>query len=195
MKRAATRRSAIAISHASASNHPRRIETIEKAESLLIELGAPERLLQHGRLVLEAADELVTALVALEVAFDAASVRIGALLHDAGKILHPNELSGGGAQHEEAGERFLLEQGVDPKIARFCLSHAQWSTMQCGLEDLLVALADTLWKGVRREELERRVIHEVANRLGVDPWSVFIDLDSCFERIADNGGERLRRSV
>lgn len=173
----------------------RRIQTVADAEAFLVECGAPERLLKHGRLVLETADEIVTALVALDVVFDAVSVRIGALLHDAGKILHPNELSGGGAQHEEAGERFLLEQGVDPKIAHFCVSHAQWSSMQCGLEDLLVALADTLWKGVRREELERRVIHEVAKRLGVDMWSVFVDLDSCFEQIADNGEERLRRSV
>lgn len=173
----------------------RSIRTAIDAEAFLIERSAPKRLVQHGRLVLEAADLLIATVHSLGVAFDGDLVRVGAMLHDAGKIVHPNELSGGGAQHEEAGERFLLEQGVEPQIARFCTSHAKWSAMSCSLEELLVALADTLWKGVRREELERRVIDEVARRLGVDMWSVFVQLDSCFEQIADGGGERLRRSV
>lgn len=173
----------------------RRIDTPSQAEALLIELAAPERLLRHGRLVLEAADELVVTFRSLGIAFDDALVRIGALIHDAGKILHPGELSGGGDRHEAAGRQLLLDQGVDPRIARFCVSHARWSEMACSLEELLVALADALWKGVRREELESLVIDEAARRLGVDTWSLFVELDSCFERIADRGEERLRRSL
>ena len=66
--------------------------------------------------------------------------------------------------------------------------------MPCSLEELLVALADALWKGVRRRELEERVIAEVANRRGVDVWDLFVDLDACFETIAHAGPERLSRS-
>ncbi len=173
----------------------RRVETPEDAEALLVELGAPERLVRHGRLVLEAADALLAHVDSLGIAVDARLVRAGALLHDAGKILHPGELSGGGSEHEPDGERLLVAHGVDPAVARCCVSHARWATMSSSLEELLVALADALWKGVRRAPLETRVIGEVAGRLGVDVWSVYTDLDSCFERIADGGAERLRRSV
>jgi hypothetical protein len=133
---------------------PRRpIQTAEDAEALLVEVGAPERLIKHGRLVLEAADELL-----------ARAKRLGA-------------------------------RGIEAAVARCCVSHARWATMTCSLEELFVALADALWKGVLRESLEKRVVDEIAGRLGVDPWSIFVDLDSCFEDVAERGPERLRRSV
>jgi putative nucleotidyltransferase with HDIG domain len=172
----------------------RRIETARDAEALLVEIGAPERLIMHGRLVLEAADELLAGAKRLGIAIDGRLVRAGAMLHDIGKTVHPNELQASGAQHEEAGERLLLARGIEPAVARCCVSHARWTTMTCSLEELLVALADALWKGVRRESLEKRVVDEIAGRLGVDPWSIFVDLDSCFEDIADHGPERLGRS-
>lgn len=138
----------------------RRVETPEDAEALLVELGAPERLVRHGRLVLEAADALLAHVDSLGIAVDARLVRAGALLHDAGKILHPGELSGGGSEHEPDGERLLVAHGVDPAVARCCVSHARWATMSSSLEELLVALADALWKGVRRAPLETRVLGE-----------------------------------
>jgi hypothetical protein len=173
----------------------RGIETLEEAEALLAELGAPQRLMTHGRLVLEAADELLAKIGALGIVLDERLVRAGAMLHDAGKILHAAELSGGGAQHEEAGQRLLLERGVDPAVARCCVTHAKWAEMTCSEEELLVALADALWKGARRHALEKCVIDRVADRLRVDAWAIFTDLDACFERIADRGSERLRRSI
>jgi HD superfamily phosphodiesterase len=173
----------------------RRIDTSDDAEALLAELRAPERLVKHGRLVLGAADELLGQMRESGVILDDRLVRVGAMLHDAGKILNPEEVSGGGARHERAGERLLLEHGIDPAIARCCVTHANWATMNCFLEELLVALADALWKGVRREALEKKVIEEVARRLGVKVWSIFVELDTCFERIADGGEERLRRSA
>lgn len=173
----------------------RRVETVEDAEALLVEVGAPERLIMHGRLVLEAAEELLAQARSLGVAIDCQLVRAGAMLHDVGKTVHPDELQAPGAQHEEAGERLLLSREIEPAVARCCVSHARWATMTCSLEELLVALADALWKGVRRESLEKRVVDEVAGRLGVDPWAIFVDLDSSFEDIAERGPERLRRSV
>ena len=173
----------------------RRVQTAEDAEALLVEIGAPERLITHGRLVLEAAEELLGQTKHLGVAVDGRLVRAGAVLHDIGKTVHPDELHASGAQHEEAGERLLLARRIEPTVARCCVSHARWATMTCSLEELLVVLADALWKGVRRESLEKRVVDEIALRLGVDPWSIFVELDSCFEEIAERGPERLRRSV
>jgi hypothetical protein len=84
--------------------------------------------------------------------------------------------------------------GYDPRIARCCVSHARWKTMECSLEEILVALADALWKGARRPVLEGRVIVEIAARLGWDRWTAFVELDECFEEIGDGGAERLLRS-
>lgn len=44
--------------------------------------------------------------------FRCATRRIGIALHDAGKVLFPAELDRPGSQHEAAGERMLLEQGI-----------------------------------------------------------------------------------
>lgn len=168
--------------------------TVTQAEALLGDLGAPSRLLTHVWLVGEAAEAILAHLRTLGVAIDADFVRLGVALHDVGKILHPAELDGPGSQHEPAGERLLIQHDVDPKVARCCLSHARWSEMEVSLEELLVALADKLWKGVRQAELERRVIEGAAAQLGKDFWEVFVDLDTAFEEIAAEGPNRLERS-
>lgn len=173
----------------------RRVETPEQAEAVLLEVGAPARLIRHGWLVLEAADALLSRFAELGLSLDSALVRPGAMLHDVGKTLHPAELQAPGAQHEEAGERLLLEHGLDSALSRCCVSHARWATMDCSLEELVVALADALWKGVRRESLEKKVVDECARQLRVDVWSIFVELDSCFEQIAEGGPKRLERSV
>jgi hypothetical protein len=61
-------------------------------------------------------------------------------------------------------------------------------------EELLVALADKLWKGKREQALEKKVIETAAAKLGRGFWDVFVELDTCFERIASDGTERLARS-
>jgi hypothetical protein len=165
-----------------------------EAHDLLRQLGAPPRLVTHVELVGEAGEELLAQLARMGVHLDATLVRLGVALHDAGKILHPSELDGSGAHHEPDGERLLLAHGVDPKVARCCMSHARWREMECSMEELLVALADKLWKGARNAELERRVIESVATKLGKDMWDVFVELDTCFEEIAARGSERLERS-
>jgi hypothetical protein len=66
--------------------------------------------------------------------------------------------------------------------------------MDCSLEELLVALADKLWKGARHEKLERRVIEGVAGKFGKGVWDVFVELDTGFEEIAAGGAARLERS-
>ena len=171
------------------------------ARALLVAIGAPSRLIRHGELVGEAAAEILSALFGVVPPgfdLDRTRVLLGAWLHDAGKSVHPSELAGPGHSHEAAGEGLLLERGVDPRVARMCRTHAQWKEMhneEVTLEDLLVALADSLWKGRRDATLEARVIDAVAARAGADRWSLFTPLDDTFERVAAGADARLARSV
>lgn len=123
-----------------------------------------------------------------------AFVRVGVVLHDAGKVLHPAELDPPGETHEPAGEALLLQHGVSPEVARVCVSHARWQSMSVSFEEVVIALADKLWKGVRHRALEEQVIDAAAERLGTERWDVFVRLDSAFEHIASlgcNAGRRL----
>jgi hypothetical protein len=165
------------------------------ARELLVGLGAPRRLLRHVELVGEAGDLILSKLAGLAVPLRQDFVRVGIVVHDAGKILHSAELDQPGTMHELAGEALLLGNGVSPELARVCLSHARWATMDTSLEELLIALADELWKGVRKPDLEERVIDAVALALGETRWEVFVDLDTLFEDVAAAGPERLARSA
>ncbi|HYL98283.1 MAG TPA: HD domain-containing protein [Blastocatellia bacterium] len=171
-----------------------RVKARQNAYAVLREINAPARLIRHAELVGEAADQLIARLDDLTVKFDKTLVLAGVVLHDAGKTLFPEEFDAPGEKHESAGRELLTRRGVPIDLARCCVSHAQWKTMDCSLEELLIALADKLWKGKREPELEAVVVDRVALRLNVDRWEVFIDLDSCFEQIAAGGPERLERS-
>lgn len=164
------------------------------AFELLREWHAPARLITHVTLVGEAASAIIECLSSHKLVFDANFVEAGVVLHDVGKIAHPQELHEGGSMHEAAGQQFLLARGIDPKLARVCVSHGQWADMTVSLEELLIALADTLWKGKRAQTLEESVVRRVADSLGLDYWDLFTRLDSCFEVIAASGHERLTRS-
>ncbi|WP_394829829.1 HD domain-containing protein [Pendulispora albinea] len=161
---------------------------------MLEALGAPYRLIAHGLLVAEAAEVLLLKLRQVGFVVDESWVLAGAVLHDAGKIVHPSELDAPGKSHESAGEALLLAHGVERHVAHTCVSHAAWEHASCSVEEKLVALADALWKGVRRPVLETAIIDEVARRTQADRWSIFVDLDTCFEAIADEGSDRLARS-
>ena len=165
------------------------------AYNLLRQLGAPERLLRHAQLVGEAADSLIDVYRELGVEFDSSVIELGAAIHDAGKIAHPEELSGSGSRHERAGQALVLKHGVRPEVAKCCVSHAAWRDPGVTFEERTVALADKLWKGKRDADLELVIIDEAAIRLGVGRWDVFARLDLAFEGIAASGDERLRRSL
>lgn len=166
----------------------------DAARALLVGLGAPPHLLRHVDLVGEAADLLIECFGDHGVSFDDQFVRVGVVLHDAGKIAHPGELTASGDDHEPAGERMLLAAGVVPSLARVCLSHARWRTMTVTFEEMVIALADKLWKSVRAADLEERVLREAADRSGSTFWDLFVPLDACFESVAEGGLARLERS-
>ena len=154
--------------------------------------GAHPWLVRHHELVLEAASALVDG---LKVDFDAERVLLGAAIHDAGKMLHPAEMSAPGNAHEAAGEALLRADGFPPEVARMCVTHAAWSEPGAELEDRLVALADKLWKGKREGALEAALLEELGERTGRPVWEVFVEFDALCERIAAGGPDRLRRSA
>jgi HD domain len=141
----------------SMSQASRKFRTVDEAYQFLRELGAPPQLILHVQLVGEAADLLISHLHERQLKFDERLIRFGVVFHDVGKILHPSELKVAGNLHEADGERLLIEHGVEGRLARCCRSHSQWQKMECSLEELCVALADTLWKGKRIAALEEGV--------------------------------------
>jgi len=165
-----------------------------EAHDLLTKLGAPDQLLTHLKLVGEAADELIRVYQRLGVPIDLTLVELGVAVHDAGKIIHRNELDGPGSLHEKTGREMLLELGVQPEVAECCVTHGAWQGPRVSLEGRSVALADNLWKGKRVAELELAVIDDVAARLGVDRWDIFTRLDEAFEEVAAAAPSRLKRS-
>lgn len=161
---------------------------------LLREIGAPPRLYRHAELVGEAADLLLDGLKRFNAQIDEDYVRVGAALHDIGKLINPTELLGPGSQHESDGERLLLSHGATPDVARVCRSHAQWDTVAETFEELLIALSDKLWKGARVARLEELVIDHLAQSLQKDRWHCFTELDTLFENVAATADSRLDRS-
>lgn len=163
------------------------------ARSLCEKLSAPPRLIAHLTVVHDAAAEIVAGVQerfpTLVCDFDA--VLLGAATHDLGKVLHPNELTGPGNAHEASGPQVLEENGIAPELARFARTHGAWSNERLPLEDLLVALADTVWKGQRLEVLEVQVIDRITEKIGAERWEVFDRLDGLFEEVARQADARL----
>lgn len=161
-----------------------------EARQLLRDAGASPPLLRHAEIVREVAAAIIALLQANGVSLDENLVLCGAILHDTGKIVHPEELIQSGHEHEEAGEKLLLQHDVTPALAHFCVSHRQWQKARC-LEEKVVAIADRLWKGKRDFELEREVVQSVAEQSGRELWHVFVQLGSAFENITNNVEQRL----
>ncbi|MET9593030.1 HD domain-containing protein [Streptomyces sp. NPDC006516] len=165
----------------------------ERVAGLLSELGSPPRLAAHLRAVHDVARQLVDWMQQCcpAVIFDREAVLFGAATHDIGKTVHLEELSRPGSAHEEAGQALLLSHGISPELARFAATHASWAEAGVGFEDLLVSLADKIWKNKRVPELEDLVVAQLARVTGRAAWEEFIALDEILARIGDVADERL----
>ncbi|MEV4638481.1 HD domain-containing protein [Actinoplanes sp. NPDC049548] len=159
------------------------------AEELLRALDAPPRLGAHLRAVHDVAWTLTDRLGRLrpDLDFDTTAVLFGAATHDIGKIIHVEELSGPGHRHEAAGRDLLIQYGVPAHLARFAGTHGSWTDPDVGLDDLLVSLADKIWKAARVQTLEERV----SEFLGGAPWEAFLVLDDLLQELAAGADERL----
>jgi hypothetical protein len=164
-----------------------------RVAGLLQRAAAPPRLVAHLRAVHDVAAQLLEWLGGHcpTSAVDREAVLFGAATHDIGKALHPAELSGPGSLHEEAGRELLLGYGVPAGLARFAGNHARWGGQDAGFEDLLVSLADKIWKNKRVPELEDLVVAELARCSGRDRWEEFLHLDEALTRIGDGADGRL----
>ncbi len=163
------------------------------AVALLDRLRAPPRLVAHGAVVHDVAQRLVDALEVRwpTLMIDRDSVAFGAATHDMGKVHHPEELTGPGHQHETAGQSLLIAAGMSLHRARFCVTHGAWRTHPVMLEDLVVALADTCWKGTRNPVLEQQVIAHIQAMNPEEPWETMLFVDQLVEDVAAGADERL----
>lgn len=166
----------------------------DEAYILLKKLKAPEHLFVHVKMVGEALEEIIDFLSRYRLPIDYNFARLGVVFHDAGKIVHPLEFTESGNKHESEDNKLLLENGVTPELAQCCISHAQYDGNECSIEELLVALSDSIWKGTRVEKLELRIVDKIAALMGKERWDIFMELDDCFESVASSGGKRLERS-
>ncbi|NRQ35916.1 HD domain-containing protein [Nonomuraea sp. NN258] len=164
-----------------------------RVAELLTSLNCPPRLAAHLRLVHDVAWRITdwAGRRHPDLDLDVPAVLFGAATHDIGKVLHVAELSGPGSAHETAGRDLLLRHGVDAGLARFAATHASWTDPGTTLEDLLVSLADKVWKNKRVPELEDLVVNHLATATGRPPWEEFAALDEFLTRLGDGADERL----
>jgi hypothetical protein len=163
------------------------------AADLLDTVLAPPRLVAHLTLVHDVAAHLVPAFQRAFPALvvDEGAVFFGAATHDIGKALAPSELSEPGKTHERLGEDLLLRHGIVPSLACFARTHGlPVEDDALTNEDLLVILADTVWKGRRDGRLED-VITKALTRSGTPAWQAFDRLDAILTNAASGADARL----
>ncbi len=170
------------------------IELPIRCRDLLFRAEAPPRLRAHLTLVHDVACRLIDEFDAAfpEFGCDFEAVRFGAATHDIGKAFHREELVRPGQCHEREGEKLLLEFGVPPELARFARTHGEWRLdPNPTTEDLLVALADSIWKGKRDDILETLLLERIGEPTGLESWAVFERLDRILSGIAQDADRRL----
>jgi putative nucleotidyltransferase with HDIG domain len=166
-----------------------------KVHELLQQLQAPPRLIAHLTLVHDVAAKLIFQIDGAwpNLKYDRTAVLIGAATHDIGKAIKPEELVAPGKDHEGIGVALLQKAGFPEKHARFAWTHGgETREPHQTLEDLLVRIADTIWKGVRNEALEEQLCTLLAERRSEKTWEVFAKLDDIICGITETSDERLR---
>lgn len=162
-------------------------------KNILKKHDSPERLNRHLRLVSFTASNLLSEIDnewnQLKVNKD--FVMFGAATHDIGKVISQNEIYGSGNQHESIGKNLLLENGFSEELSRFALTHGNWKSKDVILEDLLVTLADKIWKGKRINELEELICQEISKRIELDFWEIYQKLNLILDKISLSAQSRL----
>ena len=164
----------------------------DEVEYILKRLSVPPRLYAHLLLVHDVAHTLIKAITGTwgNLNIDEDLILFGAATHDIGKCIHINELSEKGHKHEQEGKLLLISLGVSEEKAKFAASHATWSEKST-IEELVVSLADKVWKGSRIHDLEDLLIEKIATETKMEHWGIFSLLDSIIEDITRDADERL----
>ncbi len=161
---------------------------------LLYKLNAPPRLMAHLTVVHDVA---ITITKKLEeqwpnLQYDKQAVLIGAASHDIGKTVYTHELTGPGQQHEEIGPNILTKNGIPENYVRFARTHGRWQQEpSIQLEDLLVAFADTIWKGARDEALEMAISQQISKQTHEEIWQDYMKIDDIASEIARESHARI----
>ena len=164
------------------------------AAQLLVSVEASPRLAAHLRAVHDVAYQLTSWLGAHHrgLPFDRDAVLFGAATHDIGKAIHTAELSGPGSEHEATGAGAAAARSRRRRQARALRRHRRtWDRDDLELDDLLVSVADKVWKAKRVTDLEQRVLDRLAAASGQEAWQVFMDLDHELDRLAAGADHRL----
>lgn len=169
------------------------IDLPNRVTELLQGLDTPESLRKHLQIVYSTASELLTQCKREwpTINLNEKLILIGAGTHDIGKAKIKSELFESGTKHELAGRQMLLKFGFTEDESRFAFTHGNWREDNLKLEDLLVSLADKIWKGKRIEELEEKVSHLLSESLQIDYWEIYGSLDKILEQISSGADERL----
>ena len=154
----------------------------------------PSRLILHHEIVSNVAKTLAEEINLLGVQVEVAKAELMAAIHDIGKTLVPEELSEKGSKHEALGVRVAEKLGLDPSTSKICTSHGSTTPEGLSKEEIVVRLADKLWKGKRDAEFERKVAEVFSQELKEAAWKTFLKLDLIFENIAARAADRLDRS-
>lgn len=166
------------------------------ASKLLGNLNVPTQLKAHLEIVHDTAKTLIQKVGKSfpSLVFDQEAVLFGAATHDIGKLLHTDEIQTQGQKHLRDGEALLELLGVPPRLSRFAASHGSWSD-ESSIEDLLVALADQIWKGRRDPDLAFLIVEHLVTLTGTSQWQVFMELDDLLADIAATSNERLEYAL
>lgn len=167
----------------------------KQAADAMAKAGAPPRLLKHLEVVHHVAMELGQQFNdEWDLGLDLEEVALGASIHDIGKIACPEELTEGGRRHESVGPGLAEQAGFSPEIARHAQLHAKWSK-HCPTEVLVVALADSVWKGKRDAPtypgLEDLLLERISATTLRDRWEVYSKLDDIITRVASSSDDWL----
>ncbi len=165
-----------------------------KVESLLQQHNAPPLLVAHLTLVHDVAWKLTNGIKKSfpKLSFDQEAVIFGAATHDIGKAIHLRELSEAGSEHEITGRELLLKAGFPEEYARFAFTHGgPRREPNPTLEDLLVQVADAIWKGGRYEKTESALMRLIVSRLKLKDWQVFSILDDLLTELSQDADQRL----
>ena len=164
----------------------------EGVPEIFAALAAPPRLRSHLALVHDVACQIVGALDSRwpDLRYDRAAVLFGAATHDIGKAVHRRGAFR--SRHAPRGGRNeAAHRARHFPTPRSFRSHARGGRApepSLDLEDLLVRLADKVWKGVRDDAVENQVAGAIASQQTIEVWQAFMFLDDLLSTVAAGGG-------
>lgn len=85
----------------------------------------------------------------------------------------------------------LVDYGIKENLARFTITHSNWENENLKIEDLIVSLADKIWKGQRIDNLEEKVIAKISLFTNIDYWTVYLKIDNIISQIINGSDKRL----